>query len=100
MKTLPRDPGIDMVSGTTATLLAACFIAALTYTLRTGRELESYECIGAHQHETLVVHIFADTDPEYLENLKFFIQHGIQQDKHADYVILVQTESSAIVRAA
>ncbi len=89
-----------MVSEKLATLLAACLTIALTHTVLIGRkELRSSGCLGAHLNKTLVVHIFADTDPEYLENLKFFIQYGIVQEDNADYIILVQTDSSTIVRA-
>ena len=49
--------------------------------------------------KTLVVHIFADTDPEYLENLNFFVHHGILKgDVTAEYVIIVQSNSTSAVR--
>lgn len=48
--------------------------------------------------KTLVVHIFADTDPEYLENLKFFVEWGIPVQDQADYVIVVQSTEPATVR--
>ncbi|KAL3146682.1 hypothetical protein ABBQ32_000910 [Trebouxia sp. C0010 RCD-2024] len=49
--------------------------------------------------KTLVVHIFADTDPEYLENLKFFVEWGIPDRDQADYVIVVQsTEASVLAK--
>ncbi len=91
-----------MVSGKFVTLLAACLVVALTHNaLNNGRkDLESSGCLGAYLDKTLVVHIFADTDPEYLENLKFFVQYGILQEDNAEYVILVQTDSSIIVRAS
>ena len=92
---------IDMVSTKFATLLAACLIVALTLTLLMHRkELRSSGCFNAHLGKTLVVHIFADNDPEYLENLKFFVQYGILQEDNADYIILVQANSSTIVRAS
>ena len=51
--------------------------------------------------KTLVVHIFADTDPEYLENLKFFVHYGIlKKDIAAEYVIIVQSDTSATVKRA
>lgn len=46
---------------------------------------------------TLVVHIFADTDPEYLKNLQFFVQWGIDPDDEADYVVVVQNSASKTV---
>lgn len=47
--------------------------------------------------KTLVVHIFADTDPEYLENLKFFVEWGIPDRDQADYVIVVQSTEASVV---
>ena len=47
--------------------------------------------------KTLIVHIFADTDPEYLENLKFFVEWGIPVQDQADYVIVVQSTDSSTV---
>ena len=82
-------------------LLAACLTVALTHTVLTRRkDVKSCGYLAAHLDKTLVVHIFADTDPEYLENLMFFIQHGILQEDNAEYVLLIQTDSSTIVRAS
>lgn len=47
--------------------------------------------------KTLVVHIFADTDTEYLENLKFFVEWGIPAQDQADYVIVVQSTDASTV---
>ena len=47
--------------------------------------------------KTLIIHIFADTDPEYLENLKFFVQWGIPPQDQSDYVVVVQSTESATV---
>lgn len=38
----------------------------------------------------LVIYIFSNTDPEYLENLRFFIKFGMQPDDGCDYLIVVQ----------
>lgn len=92
---------IDMVSKKFVLLLAACLTVALMHTRLIGKiELRNSGCLAAHFDKTLVVHIFADTDPEYLENLKFFVQYGILQEDNADYIVLVQTDSSTIVRAS
>lgn len=49
--------------------------------------------------KTLIVHIFADTDPEYIENLKFFVHYGISVgDIAAEYVIIVQSDATDPVR--
>lgn len=94
------DCRIDMVSWKLFTLLAACLTVVLTHTLFTDRkESRSSGCLHARLNKTLVVHIFADTDPEYLENLEFFVKHGILQEDNADYIILVQTNTVSIVSA-
>lgn len=49
--------------------------------------------------KTLVVRIFADTDPEYLENLRSFVQWGIDPNDEADYVIVVQNTPAKTVRS-
>lgn len=52
---------------------------------------------SAANGKTLVIHIFADTDPEYLENLKFFVQWGIPPQDQADYIVVVQSLDPATV---
>ena len=47
--------------------------------------------------KTLIVHIFANTDPEYLENLKFFVEWGIPVEDQSDYVIVVQSTDASTV---
>lgn len=52
---------------------------------------------SAANGKTLIIHIFADTDPEYIENLKFFVQWGIPPQDQSDYVVVVQSTDSAVV---
>lgn len=52
---------------------------------------------SAANGKTLIIHIFADTDPEYLENLNFFVQWGIPPQDQSDYVVVVQSTDSAVV---
>ncbi|KAL0029714.1 hypothetical protein WJX79_004145 [Trebouxia sp. C0005] len=86
-----------MVSRNVAVVLCACAIVALTHTVLIGRkDSKTHGCLSAPLDKTLVVHIFADTDPEYLENLKFFIRYGILQEDNAEYIVLIQTDSSTI----
>ena len=40
--------------------------------------------------ETLVVYIFSNTDPEYFNNLKFFLKWGVREGDGAYYIIVVQ----------
>lgn len=44
-------------------------------------------------NDTLIFYIFSDTDPEYVENLRFFVEHGTKSN-HADYVVVVQDQAS------
>jgi hypothetical protein len=44
-------------------------------------------------HDTLIFYIFSDTDPAYVENLRFFVEHGTKSN-HADYVVVVQDQAA------
>lgn len=47
---------------------------------------------GGLEADTLVIYVFSNTDPEYINNLRFFTQFGIQQGDGCDYVIVVQED--------
>lgn len=53
---------------------------------------------SAANGKTLIIHIFADTDPEYLQNLIFFVQWGIPPQDQSDYVVVVQSTDSAVLQ--
>jgi hypothetical protein len=36
------------------------------------------------------MYIFAATDPEFLQNLRFFVKEAVEGDALADYAIVVQ----------
>lgn len=40
--------------------------------------------------DTLVLYVFAATDPEYINNLRFFVDVAIDADDRCEYVIVVQ----------
>lgn len=41
--------------------------------------------------DTLIIYVYAPGDPEYLNNLRYFVQQGIPDaDPKRDYVLLVQ----------
>ncbi len=40
--------------------------------------------------EVLVMYLFAASDPEYLDNLKFFVAEAVIGDQRCDYVIILQ----------
>lgn len=50
--------------------------------------------------ETLVVYIFSNTDPEYLNNLNFFLKWGVREGDGAYYIIVVQEGGKSPVRLA
>lgn len=82
-------------------LLAAClFLVLVQILLSDRRSLVSTGCGIALQSRTLVVHVFADADPEYLENLRFFAQYGIGHGDNAEYIIIVQADTFDVVRLA
>ena len=45
---------------------------------------------GHPETKTLVVYVFSATDPEYINNLNFFIHWGIHDGDGADYVVVLQ----------
>lgn len=47
--------------------------------------------------DTLVMYVFSNTDPEYITNLRFFVQFAISKDDRCDYVIVVQTDADKAV---
>ncbi len=49
--------------------------------------------------ETLVVYIFSNTDPEYFNNLKFFLKWGVREGDGAYYIIVVQEGGKSPVRS-
>lgn len=48
--------------------------------------------------DTLVVYIFSNTDPEYLNNLNFFLKWGVREGDGAYYIIVVQEGGKSPVR--
>jgi hypothetical protein len=50
--------------------------------------------------DTLVIYIFSNTDPEYLDNLRFFVHFGVADGDGCDYIIVVQEEPGQEVCAA
>ena len=40
--------------------------------------------------DTLVMYIFSDSDPEAVNNLRYFVQHGVHEGDGCEYVIVVQ----------
>ncbi|GMH41199.1 hypothetical protein BSKO_09109 [Bryopsis sp. KO-2023] len=41
----------------------------------------------------LVLYIFSNTDPEYINNLRFFVREGMRPDDGCDYYIVIQTDN-------
>lgn len=55
--------------------------------------------IGKTMSKTLIVYVFSDTDPEYLNNMNFYIQHGYQKnDPRAVHAFLVQEDANATAK--
>ena len=72
-----------------ATLTSVLFLFAL-------RQLDS----SATKGTTLIIHIFSDSDPQYIGNLEFFVRYGVPQDPAVRCLIIVQTNSASLVRPA
>ena len=43
-----------------------------------------------YEKEVLVMYIFAATDPEFFNNLRYFIKEAVRDDPRCEYVIVVQ----------
>ena len=41
--------------------------------------------------QTLVLYIFSNTDPEYIDNLRFYVRTGIQEGDGCHHVIVVNS---------
>lgn len=41
---------------------------------------------------TLCIYVFSNTDPEYLENLRFFVKFGMSPDDGVTYLVVVQEQ--------
>lgn len=46
---------------------------------------------------TLLIYVFSNTDPEYLNNLRFFVQFGMSPDDGVTYLIVVQEQEGQAV---
>ena len=46
---------------------------------------------------TLLVYVFSNTDPEYLGNLRFFVQFGMAPDDGVEYLVVVQDQEGVAV---
>ena len=49
---------------------------------------------------TLVLYVFSPTDPEYINNLRFFAEFGMAEGDGCDYVVIVQHDDAIPVRRA
>lgn len=56
--------------------------------------------LPGHGRNILVLYVFANTDPEFLGNLQYFVREAVMGDKRCDYVIAVQQGSSIQVSMA
>ena len=99
-----------------AIILAAAAFSAVSWTagwkpgkLEAAGELGRFQSLAARWWgwqpkqepgwpETLVVYIFSNTDPEYFNNLKFFLKWGVREGDGAYYIIVVQEGGKSPVR--
>jgi hypothetical protein len=49
--------------------------------------------------DVLVMYVFSNTDPEYLENLKFFLREGVHPSDGCEYLFIVNRAQGEEVRA-
>ena len=48
--------------------------------------------------ETLVLYIFSNTDPEYIDNLRFYVRTAIKEDDGCHHVIVINSGPKSPVR--
>ena len=48
--------------------------------------------------QTLVLYIFSNSDPEYIDNLRFYVRTAIHEDDGCHHVIVVNAEPDSTVR--
>ena len=61
------------------------------------RTANLYSPAHASKADTLVLYVFSNTDKEYLQNLQFFLRHGVKEDDGCDYVIVIQIGNTSKV---
>lgn len=72
-------------------MLAASVIGCVLYIIFVWNWATGASLLRSGQREVLVLYVFAHTDNEFLENLRFFVREAIEQDVGVcDYVIAVQ----------
>ena len=94
-RTSSRKPGdVPQPIGIKYSIIALLFLLGFIQLLKRSESLTLRELRKA-QAPTLVTYIFSDTDPEYAENLRFFIREGITAlDDECDYKIVVQVSDT------
>lgn len=55
---------------------------------------------GARKADTLVVYVYSPTDPEYANNLRYFLRQGVHDNDGCDYVFVLQSVRVDISRTA
>lgn len=53
----------------------------------------------ARSSDVLVMYIFSNTDPLYLDNLKFFLREGVHADDGCEYIFVVNRSPDEEVRS-
>lgn len=48
--------------------------------------------------DVLVMYVFSNTDPQYLDNLRYFVREGVAQDDGCDYVFIVNQGNDEVRR--
>ena len=78
-------PGLGLLDPNDAAAAAAPGAAAAT-----AAAAAAAAAAGNSSKDTLVAYIFSATDPQYLQNMEFFIRAAIGRDDRCDYVFVLQ----------
>ena len=105
--------GFPAISPPLTVLLVVCFLTIFTlgrWSAHYGSKIESFSAgpeaqpfrelakVDARAGKTLITYIFSDTDPEYVNNLKFFVRWGVRDNDGADYIFVLQLADRHRVR--
>jgi hypothetical protein len=85
-------------------ILALCVLTAFAAILELRAEFWTTRWRGATEtgqpvarNPTLVLYIFSNTDPQYLNNLKFFLREGVHANDRCEYVFVVNQNAKDVV---
>ena len=79
-------------------LVLLSVVACILYVLLVWDWATGGAVLRGSRPEVLVLYVFANTDPQFLENLKYFVAEAVERDPGVcDYVIALQRSHGLLV---